>query len=103
MDTTFVGPSEAGSRKPQARRERATAVIRVIATTLEGTTAALAAAVPLAAGCNAKLVVLVPHLVSYPIEADTAAQPSASFVRAYAKVVRELGGTARVEVVLCRR
>src|SRR5262245_61934701 len=77
--------------------------VQVIATTMEGTSAALEAAVPLAAGSNAKLIVTVPHLASYPIEAGAAVEPTSLYVKRYEELATRLGGEARVEVVLCRR
>jgi hypothetical protein len=77
--------------------------VQVIATTIAGTTAALETAVPLASGSNARLLVIVPHLVSYPIEAGAAIEPTSHFVKAYEELAARLGGDAHVEVVLCRR
>jgi hypothetical protein len=77
--------------------------IEVVATTVEGTAAALGTAVPLAAGSEAKLVVVVPHIVPYPIEPGAPVESTAVFVKQYEDIVAELGGNARIEIVVCRR
>src|SRR5262245_45176166 len=87
-------PFSAGAVRP---------AVQVIATTIEGTSAALEMAVPLAAGSNARLVVIVPHLVSYPIEAATPIESTRLFAKRYEELAERLGAQARVEVVLCRR
>jgi hypothetical protein len=76
--------------------------LHVIATTFEGTRAALAAAVPLGRGSGAKLVVIVPRIVPYPAELDASADSSAFFARRYRDTVEALGGDARIEVCVCR-
>jgi hypothetical protein len=77
-------------------------IVHVIATTQDGTRAAVAAAIPLARGSCAKLVVLVPRIVSYAVDLDHPAEFSAFFVKHYAEIVHELGGSADIEVCLCR-
>src|SRR5258707_571158 len=52
--------------------------IQVIATTSEGTRAALATAVPLARGLAAKLVLIVPRIVPYAVELDASCESTAS-------------------------
>jgi putative OmpL-like beta-barrel porin-2 len=76
--------------------------IHVIATTFEGTRAALATAVPLAKGSGAKLVVIVPRIVPYPAERDALTDSSAFFARRYRAAIEDLGGEARIEVCMCR-
>jgi Putative beta-barrel porin-2, OmpL-like. bbp2 len=77
-------------------------IVHVIATTFDGTQAAIAAAIPLARGSGAKLVVIVPRLVSYAVDLDQPAEFAAFFVKRYENIVHELGGSAEVEVCLCR-
>jgi hypothetical protein len=76
--------------------------IHVIATTFEGTRAALATAVPLARGSGAKLVVIVPRIVPYPADLDASADATAFFAKRYRAAVEEQGGEARIEVCVCR-
>src|SRR5262245_42065445 len=77
-------------------------IVHVIATTFEGTRAALTAAIPLARGSGAKLVVIVPRHVSYAVELDDPVEATAFFVKRYEDVVHELGGSAEIDVCLCR-
>jgi hypothetical protein len=77
--------------------------VDVVATTAEGTRAALATAVPLSKGSGARLTVIVPHIVSCPVEVGELADSTEFFVRHYRDLVTELGGEARIEVCLCRR
>ena len=76
--------------------------VYVVATTLEGTRAALSFAIPLARGADAKLVVLVPHVVSYAVDVSEPSESSPSFVKQYQDLARELGGAATVRFCLCR-
>ena len=75
--------------------------VHVIATTLEGTRAALEAAVPLADGSKAGLVVFVPRIASFPAEADST-DATAAFVKIYEEIVCHLGAKAEIEVCSCR-
>src|SRR5712671_1847305 len=77
--------------------------IHVIATTFEGTRAALATAVPLAKGSGAKLIVVVPCIVPYPVEIEAPCDPTTFFARRYRDVIERLGGDATIEVCRCRR
>jgi len=77
-------------------------VVQVIATTFAGTKAAILAAIPLAKGSGAKLVVLVPRIVSYAVELDSPVEGSAFFIKRYGDLVEEHGGSAEIEVCLCR-
>ena len=76
--------------------------IYVIATTFEGTRAALATAVPLAKGSGSRLVVMVPRIVPYAVALDTQVESTAFFAKRYHDLVEELGGDARIEVCVCR-
>jgi hypothetical protein len=78
------------------------ATIHVVATTFDGTRAALAAAVPLAKGSDARLVVLVPHIVPYAMDVHDAPDAGAFFARRYKTMVEALGGSAHIEVCVCR-
>src|SRR5262249_45064062 len=78
------------------------ATVHVIATTFGGTRAALAAAVPLAKGSNARLVVIVPRIISYHAELDSQGDSSSFFVKRYQDLVEELGGAASIQVCVCR-
>src|SRR5256885_1251767 len=87
---------------PEASTAENQPTIQVIATTPEGTRAALAAAVPLAKGLAAKLVVIVPRIVPYAVELDASCE-SSFLVKQYTTVVEQLGGNATVDVWRCRR
>jgi hypothetical protein len=76
--------------------------IHVIATTPGGTCAALAAAVPLAKGSGARLIVTIPRVVSYAVELDGSIIASEFIVRRYRDLVADLGGQAQIDVCLCR-
>jgi hypothetical protein len=76
--------------------------IHVIATTFEGTRAALTMAVPLARGSSARLVVIVPRIVPYAVELESHVESTAFFVKRYRDLIVELGGDACVEVCMCR-
>jgi hypothetical protein len=75
-----------------------TPVVHVIATTYEGTRAALAAAVPLAKGCKAELRILVPRIVSCAAELETPADSTAALMNRYQQIAAELGARSEVEV-----
>jgi len=76
--------------------------IHAIATTFDGTRAALATAVPLARGLGAKLVLIVPRIVPYPADLEVPADSAEFFAKRYRTVVEELEGDARIEVCVCR-
>jgi hypothetical protein len=73
-------------------------IVHVIATTFDGTRAALAAAVPLARGSNCCLVVLVPHVVSCADEMSSPPESTALMAARYRDVVRDLGAQAAMEI-----
>jgi len=73
--------------------------VHVIATTADGTRAALTAAAPLARGAGASLVVLVPHIVSSQAELELPEASAAAIVRRYEEIARGLGTEATVEIV----
>src|SRR5207237_5654213 len=77
-------------------------IVHVIATTFDGTRAAVAAAIPLAKGSGARLVVLVPRVVSYATELESPIDGTVFFAKRYEAIVHELGGAADVQICLCR-
>lgn len=78
------------------------ATIHVLATTLDGTRAALEAAVPLARGSRAKLMLLVPQVVPYPVPVDAPVDSTEFAAERYRKLVRDVNGEAEVRLCLCR-
>ncbi len=72
--------------------------VRVVATTFEGTRAALLAAIPLARGLNAALVVVVPHVVSCAEELDEPAPCADLIAKRYQDIARFMGADADVDV-----
>jgi len=76
--------------------------IHVVATTSDGTAAALRIAVPLAKGTGARLVVIVPRIVPYAEPLDTPREPAASLAKHYASLIDRLGGDATIDVCICR-
>ena len=77
--------------------------VHVVATSFDATRAALEAAVPLARGAGAKLLVLVPQILPYAVELETPVASAEFAVRNYRKVVEDLGGNASIHLCLCRR
>jgi hypothetical protein len=73
-------------------------IVHLVATTYEGTCAALAAAVPLARGSGARLVILVPRIVSCAAELDGPVESTELLAKRYQQMVRQLGADAEVEV-----
>jgi hypothetical protein len=78
-------------------------IVQVIATTVEGTRAALATAVPLALGSLARLVVLVPRIDPCPAAGDEPADFTDFLVKRYQDLASGFGGEATVVVCACRR
>src|SRR5262245_48787210 len=76
--------------------------VHVIATTLEGTRAALGEAVPLAKGAGARLVVLVPQIASPENGSERDEESVAPFVKRYRAIVRRLNADADVLMCPCR-
>ena len=80
--------------------------IRVLATTFDGTRAALTAAIPLTRGCRARLVVLVPQVVPYPLPLDAPAEPTPFTAERYRTLLQRMrcgGGGPRLPVPTRRR
>ncbi len=90
----------AHTRNITASTQRAT---YVVATGAAGSRAALATAIPLARGLGTRLVVLIPHIVPYPLSVDGPVDSTAFVARRYREVVLELNGEADIRVCLCRR
>lgn len=76
--------------------------VYVVATRFEGTRAALEAAIPLARGSRARLVVLVPQIVPYPLAVDAPTEAAEFTERRYRDLVHEANGEAEIKVCLCR-
>ena len=74
----------------------------VLATSFDGMRAALTTGVPLARGSHARLVVLVPQIVPYPLEVDGPTDATAFTERRYRDLVRAAHGDAEIRVCLCR-
>ena len=77
--------------------------VQVIATTYEGTRAAIETAVPLARGSQRPLTVVVPKIVvDYPQSTDEAADATEAAVEDYKEFIDELDGNGSVRVCLCQ-
>jgi hypothetical protein len=76
--------------------------IHVIATTYDGTRAAIETAVPLARGSQACLSILVPRIAPFAAEAESDAEQVTAAVSQYRHWVESLGGTASIRVCVCR-
>src|ERR1019366_4823418 len=78
-------------------------IVYALAAGVEGTRAALAAAIPLARGSRARLVLLVPQVVPYPLPVDGPVDSTAFAAERYRDLVDELhDGEAEVRICLCR-
>lgn len=77
--------------------------IHVLATTPGATRAAIAAAVPLARGAGARLLVLVPHALPPASDCEERLDSTDVVVGAYRDLVSELGGQGAVRLCLCSR
>jgi hypothetical protein len=77
-------------------------IVHVVATTLDGTRAALARGVPLARGAGANLGLLVPRIVSWDVQPEVTDEATAWFVAQYEQTLRQLGARADTEVLVCR-
>ena len=75
--------------------------VTVIATTVEGTRAALITAVPLARGLDARLAIVVPRVVSSEVEVDVPAPSTELMARRYQDIARFIGADAEVEIASC--
>jgi hypothetical protein len=75
----------------------------VIATQFEGTQAALEAAIPLARGSRARLMVLVPQIVPYALSLDDLGGPAPFATERYRNLLHQLHAEAEVRLCRCRR
>ncbi len=73
-------------------------IVHVIATTFEGTRAALAVAIPLAKGAGSQLIALVPRIVSSAAETGTPADATELLAERYAEIARQWGGQAQIDI-----
>lgn len=76
--------------------------IHVFATSDDGTRAALATAIPLARGSNARLIVDIPRVLPYALTTGDLAAPIAFVAKRYGRLLRELDGDAQIRICLCR-
>jgi hypothetical protein len=74
--------------------------VHVIATTLDGTRAALSAAVPLARGSDAALMVLVPRIAPAGDNGGEA-DPAALFAKRYEEMAGQLGALVTIDICTC--
>jgi hypothetical protein len=80
--------------------------IHVFATTFEATRVALSTAVPLARGSAARLILIVPRVISYARPAGESADSADStdfMERRYRDLVRDIDYDAHVQLFMCRR
>ena len=70
--------------------------VYVIATDFKGTRAALETAVPLARGSRARLELLVPQVVPYPLPIDEPAEPAPFAAERYRRLLDELRAEAKI-------
>ncbi len=70
--------------------------VLVVATTFEGTRAALLAAVPLARGLDAALTIVVPRLVSCAAELDVPTPGADLIAKRYQDIAQSIGADAEV-------
>ena len=73
--------------------------VRVVATTVEGTRAALAAAALLAKGAGARLVLIVPHIVSSSGDLDIPPTSTQALADRYRQLAHALG--VDIEIQIC--
>jgi hypothetical protein len=76
--------------------------VYVLATSDAGTRAAMGAARSYATGLDARVVVVVPHVVSYAGSMEDAAMPASKEAADLRDAARDLGCDAEVVSVLCR-
>lgn len=76
--------------------------IQVIATTYEGTRAAIETAALLARAAGVPFTVIVPRIVPCPADANAASPLADPAANAYRRLIDELGGSGQIRVCLCR-
>jgi len=77
--------------------------VYVVATTGEGTQCALLAAQRLAAGLDARIIILVPHVVSYVVPLESPNEDPTVLIDEYRALAARAGVDASVRLCLCRR
>jgi hypothetical protein len=77
--------------------------VQVVATTDEGTRCALAEASQLTDGLNGRIIVLVPHQVSYAVPLDDPNEAPEVITEQYRSLASAVGIEATVRLCLCRR
>jgi hypothetical protein len=76
--------------------------IYIVATSVQGTRAALNAGVPLARGSRARLILLVPQIVPYPLPVDGPVDATVFTERRHRDLVYQANGEAEIQICLCR-
>ena len=76
--------------------------IYIIATSVEGTRAALNAGVPLALGSRARLILLVPQIVPYPLPVNGPVNATVFTEARHSDLVHQANGEAEIHICLCR-
>jgi hypothetical protein len=96
--------ARSGRGAPNAAVDGSTRLrVYVAATTREGTRCALLAADRLAAGLDARIIILVPHIVSYVVPLDLPTEDPTVLTDEYRALVSDAGVDADVRLCLCRR
>jgi hypothetical protein len=93
------GDSSASATQPISRSHLS---VYVLATSMEGTRAALQAAGTHARGLDARVVLLVPHVVPYAEALEHPAQPVAFTAGRFRARVEALGVDVAIHVCVCR-
>jgi hypothetical protein len=76
--------------------------IHIIATTYDGTRAAIETAALLARASDTRFTLLVPKIVPYPLAVDQPPDPADAAIDDYRRMIDELGGRGYVRICLCR-
>jgi hypothetical protein len=77
--------------------------VHVLATSLEGTRAALQTAIPLARGSRSRLIVIVTQVVPFDIARQPPADATNATMRRYRDLVADMDGEAQLRLCLCRK
>jgi hypothetical protein len=100
MDVRFA----TGRQTPDAAVDGSNRLrVYVVATTCQGTQCALLAAQRLAAGLGARIIILVPHVVSYVVPVDSPSEDPTVLIDEYRALAATAGVEASVRLCLCRR
>ena len=76
--------------------------VHIVATQFKGTRTALEAAIPLAIGSHARLKVLVPQIVPYPLPLDQPPEQAPFAAKRYCSLLHQLHAEAEVRLCFCR-